>query len=137
MAMNKLIVSRTRDATVDPEKLGRWSSILVEGAQGYNTRFVSAYVPCANNTGPHTVYTQHKDHFRRQGSDREPIQAMIEDFGIAVASWCQEGENIVIGADANSNVRTGPFAKMLQSHGFEEQITCRHGRLEPPPATHE
>ena len=83
MAMNKLIVSRTRDATVDPEKLGRWSSILVEGAQGYNTRFVSAYVPCANDTGPRTVYTQHKDYYRRQGSDREPIQAMIEDFGNA------------------------------------------------------
>jgi hypothetical protein len=52
MAMNMPLVSRTREAMVDPEKLGRWSSILVEGAQDCNTRFVSAYVTCVNDMGP-------------------------------------------------------------------------------------
>jgi hypothetical protein len=38
--------------------------------------------------------------------------------------------------DANQDVHTDPFVQVLQSHGFQEQISSWHGHLEPPPGTH-
>ena len=135
MAMSTVTVSRVRNTDGDPLGLGRWSSIQIEGSKGHYTRHVNGYVPCANKKGSLTVHSQQKEYFRQQGTDREPIQAMQEDFKEALIEWCEAGETIVIRMDANQDVRNGSFALMLQSHGFQEQISFRHGHLEPPPGT--
>ena len=50
--------------------------------------------------------------------------------------WTHNSEQVIIRLDANSDVRLGPLALMLQSLGFQEQITFRHGHYQKPPATH-
>ena len=137
MALTKLVVSKIIAADMDPEGLGRWVSILLKGKQDHTLRAAAGYVPCKNKTGLYTVYSQQQKHFRVQKTDREPIQAMMEDFEQAVSSWVEAGERIVIMMDANSDVRDGELATMLKPLGFKEQITFRHGPNEPPPGTHE
>jgi hypothetical protein len=131
MAFNGLL-PRTIATDSDPENLGRWASILTEGKGTHSTRYVAGYMPCKSTKGTKTVYVQHQEHFRRQKTDREPFQAMMEDFHRTLSAWCDAGENIVLGMDANGDVRNGPVALMLQSLGFQEQITSRHGH-DPPP----
>jgi hypothetical protein len=127
---------RIVDASSDTEDLGRWVTQAVEGKGSHSTRYVAAYMPCKSR-GDNTVYTQHQEHFRRQGSDREPRQAFLEDFHSALTSWTNNGEQVVICMDANEDVREGEVASMFRSVGFEEQITSTHGTNEPPPATHD
>ena len=137
MSLKPFINSRIVATDKDPEQLGRWSSFLVEGKSHQYIRYVTAYLPCPNATGNDTVYSQHQRHFRAQKTDREPVEAMIQDLHQAISSWIAEGEKVVIGMDANQDVRSGDMAIMLRTLGFEEQITSRHGPLEPPPNTHQ
>ncbi len=131
----KEILPRVVDTSCDPEGLGRWVSQLIEGAAGHNLRYVVGYMPCVNH-GETTVYTQHQEHFRNQKTDREPCQAMLEDFYQALHSWDRAGEKLVVCMDANQDVRTGTLAQMFLDLGFgKEQITSRHGAYSPPPAT--
>ena len=71
-----------------------------------------------------------------QWADRDPIQGWIEDFEKEILLWLQDDEKVIIKMDANSDVRSGALARMLRSHGFEEQITYRHGSFAAPPGTH-
>ena len=68
--------------------------------------------------------------------NRDPIKGWIEDFERDLKVWVKDNEKVIIRLDANSDVRTGAVAQMLRQHGFEEQITYRHGSFAPPPGTH-
>ena len=142
MAFERML-PRCISTTKDPSGLGRWISQLFEGKGNHKARLVSGYFPCKSTAGEHTVYTQHKDHFRSRAadeddsaSDREPHQAWLEDFQEEIEKWLEDDEKIVIRLDANSDVRTGPVAAMLRELGFEEQVTFRHGGNRDPPGTH-
>ena len=129
-------IPRLIDASIDPEKLGRWVSHAVEGKGSHTIRYVAAYNPC-NSRGNSTVHIQHQEHFRRKGTDREPRQAFLEDLRTAATAWIEAGEKVVMSMDANEDVRTGPLNAMLNSLGFQEQITGTHSAKGPPPATHD
>jgi hypothetical protein len=48
----------------DKTGLGRWSWILLGGANGFNTRIISAYNPCKNkNVNSGTTYQQQRHYF--------------------------------------------------------------------------
>ena len=128
-------IPRMVDASIDPERLGRWVSTAVEGKGTHTLRHVVAYNPCRSR-GNNTVYIQHQEHFRNQKTDREPHQAFREDLKKAVQAWVSAGEKVVIHMDANEDVRTGPLSKMLATLGFQEQITSTHGVKAPPPPLH-
>jgi len=128
-------VTRCIGTSIDPEGLGRWSCQLLRGKKGTVTRLVSLYMPCVNTKTTGTVYIQQQEYYRTQGTDRNPIEALIEDLHEALTSWIDNGEQIILYADANSDVRCDPLARMLQQHGLEEQITLRHGPRRPPPNT--
>ena len=133
---------RAIEAGNDPENLGRWASMLVEGKTTHAIRYVTAYMPHRSHDmtvrkGSGKVYIQQIEHFRRQGTDREPQQALLEDLQEQLIKWDEAGEKVVCYMDANQDVRQGPVADMFASAGYREQITLRHGKTRPPPATQE
>ena len=142
------LVPRIISTEKDPSGLARWISFLVEGKGTHKARIVTGYFPCkpsGSDQGLHTVYNQHKAHWQRLNHphtgathkpDREPHRAWLEDFKQELSSWVRAGEHIIIQLDANSDVRSGIVAKALQSMGFKEQITHRHGINSPPPSTY-
>ena len=100
---------------------------------------MTGYFPCkpsGDKPGLQTVYNQHRAHLQQIKDDREPHQAWLEDFQKELSTWIKAGENLVVKLDANSDVRTGKVAQLLQSLGLKEQITTRHQANHPPPATH-
>jgi hypothetical protein len=93
-------------------------------------------MPCASTKGKGTVYNQHKAYFREKKQDREPRQALLEDFKKALLSWNNNGEKILVFMDANDDIRHGEVADMFDSIHFAEHITGRHSCHTPPPAKH-
>ena len=86
---------------------------------------MAAYLPC-KNTGQKTVYTQQRSYFqalpkKRKDQDRDPLKAWIADFKTEVEGWIEHQEQVVIRVDANSDVRMGPLALMLQSLVFSRR----------------
>ena len=126
---------RVLDTHRDPIGLGRWVSHLVGGKGNTVTRLVTAYLPCRSK-GHHTVYSQHRHYYNTKNQDKEPITQFLLDLKEVLSEWISAGELIILGMDANQDVRTGDAALMLQSLGLQEQITRSHSSHCPPPATH-
>ena len=119
----------------DPTGLGRWTSALISGRDGWNIRIVAAYNPC-HNDGHDTVWAQHKRYFRSQGNFKDPTALMQKDLCVALESWLASGEHIVLMIDANQCVRTGALGKAFEALGIKEAIISKHIDMQPPPATH-
>ena len=119
----------------DPTGLGRWTSSLINGRDGWNLRIVAAYNPCKRG-GNDTVWSQHQRYFRSLGNFTDPIKMMEKDLCVALSSWLASDEHIVLMIDANQCVRTGDLGKAFAAMGINEAIISKHITMQPPPATH-
>lgn len=92
----------------DPTGLGRWCWTLLEGRQGIKTRIVSAYRPASDDTNePLTVASQHLHYFETHDvRHQQPRSAFLADLGAALQQWNDAGEQIILGMDANEDVRS-------------------------------
>lgn len=126
--------ARKSGSGVDPTGLGRWAWSRVAGKGGFITIMVAAYRPTNNRRDTGSVWNQHRRYFLSKGEDREPIAAFEHDLTAALGTWIQEGSSIIIGMDANEDVRNGVIARRLQEMGFRETVTD-HNNHRSPPAT--
>lgn len=117
----------------DTTNLGRWAWLRFEGKQGHFLRVVSAYRPVTNNSpGPGTVQAQHERFFGKEGRDEGPREAFYTDLMADVIAWKALGDHIVIGLDANEDVRRGDTATIFASLGMREVILDAHANKSPP-----
>ena len=84
-------------------------------------RVVAAYRPNPPGEGNSTVWWQHRTWLPEQGDEREPRLAFLEDLCSALQTWLQEGEHIVMGMDANDDLRDGEVTRTLERLGLEER----------------
>ena len=56
----------------------------------------------------------------------------MEDLCREVVGWLETGDQLVIGVDANEDVRGGVLADKLEHLGLTECVTAQHGRYGPP-----
>ena len=98
---------RTEGGGGDPTKLGRWTWTRIGGKDGITTVFVSAYRPCHNPNGLHTVWRQQAKYFKENEDIRNPDvhTLFIRDFCKFLGDLRDEGNNVVLGMDANDDVR--------------------------------
>ncbi len=92
----------------DPENLGRWTWARIQRRENQWLRLVSAYRPVHNTSDIGSSYQQQLRHFRTKGDKRCPIKIFDEQFLHQLQEWMSQGERIVVGIDANSDVRSGP-----------------------------
>jgi hypothetical protein len=124
--------TRITEQGKDHSKLGRWSWLRLEGKQGHHLRVVSAYCP-VESIGPGTVFSQHKRYLQRCSNQKEdPRQAIYTDLGNDIEKWKEEGDKILIGIDANEDVRTGNTREFFQMMGMHEVILQTYKQLNPP-----
>ena len=90
--------------------------------------------PC-DNTGIDTFHTPHLNFLREQKNCQLPQAAFCKGLVKAISNWMADGEQIVLGIDANQDVRTGPLTKALRSIGCREAIIAKHISTQPAPAT--
>ena len=126
--------SRRTDSGLDPTGLGRWAWTKITGKSGFETLLISSYRPNNNRRDSGSVWHQHRRYFLTQGDDRDPIVAYDQDILHCLQGWLDAGLHIILGIDANEDVRNGTLARQLLTLGLQEAVTTRH-RHNSPPAT--
>ena len=134
---------RVVDSGRDISGLGRWSWVKLKG-KGRSTQThgkmgqdespgnlrhviaVSAYRPNPPGVGVSTVWAQHRAHLLATQDTREPRQAFLEDLATQLQHWRHEGNEIILGIDANDDLRNGVVTKRLANLGMREVILERH-----------
>ena len=118
--------SRKSSHGADPTKLGCWTWIRIYGRNGEATVFVSAYRPCKNITGISTVLSQQERYFQGEGSDPDIHKQFIEDLTTAIGRMRDNGDHVVLGMDANEDIRTGSVTLALEDVGMLEGMISKH-----------
>jgi len=100
----------------DFRKLGRWTSVIIEGSPQHRTRVVSAY--CVGKTKPEghgRVYQQHLRYLQHKGWDqtKTPYQLFCDDLLWQLQVWVGQGDRIILCMDANEHVLYGGLCKRL------------------------
>jgi hypothetical protein len=126
------IAHRVSDQGQDITGLGRWSWLRLKGKQGHHLRIVSAYRPVTGGSGPGTVHAQHERYLGLHDRDKEPRAAFYTDLMQEVATWKALGDHIIIGIDANEDVRLGDTAIAFREMNMQELILREHHDKSPP-----
>jgi hypothetical protein len=119
----------------DNTGMGRWVWTLFTGKNEVKIRVVSGYRPnpdATDRTG--SVYSQQERRLRSLKDDRNPRRAFVKDLEQQLDSWIIEGNLILIGLDANDNIRTGDVNAMIRSKGLTDVHAAKHPSL-PTEAT--
>ena len=99
------------------------------------TCFVSGYRPHQNSAGTGLVWSQHVRYYRGEGIQDPHLQNLfMEELTSAIQAWMQDGDHVVLGLDANVDVRHGSVQKELANIGMYESI-IRHHPTKSVPAT--
>ena len=123
---------RVMECGKDRRGLGRWVWTRYWGRGGVNVRVVTAYRPVLNKQGAQSVWNQQKWYFEGIQDDRCPRDAFVDDLCKEVAEWLELGDQLVIGIDANEDVRSGVLTTKLERLGLVENVTAKHGCQGPP-----
>ena len=126
--------SRVMESGRDETGLGRWTWVRYRGRNGIITRIVGCYRPCvpSSTSSSGSVYAQHQRHFNAAADDICPREAFIRDLKTDIQSWLDSGDQLIIGLDANEDMRRGPVSSMLREKGMSEAVMALHGVNAPP-----
>ena len=120
------ISHRSPVTSYDESGLGRWSSIAFRGLKKSVTRVVTVYCACPNNTGPHTVYSQ-----QLKVLDCDPIEKFYCDLGENIKRWQQQGEQLIIMGDWNTETQSKKFMEWYIKLGLIDPILEKHKEGSP------
>ena len=116
----------------DPSGLGRWCSIRFRGKQGMMLTAFSAYRPCRNNRDSMSVYNQHSNYLLANNDMTDPLKAFLRDLTTALQVVYDRGDQIILGADMNVNLKkTKIFDELYDKFNLHEQILDMHGSEAP------
>jgi hypothetical protein len=115
----------------DSSDLGRWSWLKLTGRQNHELIVASAYRP-VEGTGPNTVHAQHQRFLHSNGTDDNPSDKFFHDLKELINLWKNTGHHIILGIDANEDVRSGSTKNFFRSLGMREIILHTHKNSSPP-----
>jgi len=87
------------------------------------------YNPIGTSQGALSVNRQQTRRLRTIDDTRTPRDALIKDLRKAVKQWIKDREHLIIGMDANEDVRTRKLTKMLRKQGLHNAILPKHPHL--------
>jgi hypothetical protein len=120
----------------DPSGLGRWTWTSFRGKNQLVVRIITGYRPVVDYSDkPGSVYSQHERHLLKNKDDRDPRLAFYEDLDLDIQVWLAAGDLLILGLDANENVRDGTTLQYIQKWGLQDVHSTRHPTL-PPCPTH-
>ena len=126
---------RVHSTGKDTTGLGRWSWTKFRGSQNITLRTITAYRPCIPTTrGPSTVFSQHQRYLDSIDDTRCPREAMLNDLLRFIITCRQEGDQIALLMDCNTDVRNAQFKQRMLDAGLTEAITSNRANIDA--ATH-
>ena len=75
---------------------------------------------------------QHRRYLTSKKRIDEPREAIYKDLFEEILRWKEEGNQLIIGMDANEDVRTGSTAEFFLAAGMKEAILDRNKESSPP-----
>ena len=123
---------RVVDKGVDDSGLGRWTWMRFQGRDGHFTRMISAYRPCRNSASLGTVYRQQMTYWSRKGEWDCPLDLFDKHLEELLALWKLSGDRIILGIDANEDIRSGKIHSMTRRLGMQDAILDLHDDVDPP-----
>ena len=82
--------------------------------------------------GPGTVYKQHLRYFTTKFRRTDPRTAFYEDIYEEIIKWKEMGDHLIIGIDANEDIRTGLTSETFCAVDMKEIILSKHTTSSPP-----
>ena len=124
-----LRISRT---TTEGKRLGRWTSTVIQGKQGIKTRIVSVYVPIVMSKHGHKkVSCQQQRALLGMGVTGNVMEVFWQDFWKDVDNWIEQGEQLIIAGDWNTDVTKEPFVEEFKKREMVNGISTLHGNQLP------
>jgi hypothetical protein len=115
---------------VDPRKLGRWTSYIIEGKNGHRTRFVQGYSVGRNRSDLlASHYQQVLWYIQKHNLRTTPRKLFEEDFLHQLRVWRLCGERLIVMLDANEHVSHSALCSQLGQEGIDlrNSTIARHG----------
>jgi hypothetical protein len=78
------------------------------------------------------VYNQHLRYWRNKGEFECPLTLFDQHFEEQIQEWLQAGEQLVIGIDANEDIRNGQMATMMERLGLQDAVLSLFPGQSPP-----
>jgi len=129
LAINKIAYS-IRSVAEDPRKLGRWTSMLLNGKNQHASRIVCAYCPCISN-GPTSAYALQTVALSQLGILTCPRAQFWEDLKTSIMEWQSQGEHVILMGDWNSEYEE--VRAWMATYGLTDIVHSRHSSIPPPP----
>ena len=116
----------------DSKGLGRWSWVLFSGAQGHNTRVITAHNPCkTTNANSGTTYQQQHCYFITKKNDLTCPRVLFQkQLTKQIQEWRAGGDQIILFMDHNEHILNGQLGKELADKaklGLREAIVHHTG----------
>ena len=122
---NSKMSAKVNDKGSDPSNLGRWTWVRCGEKGRLNTTFFSVYRPCAPHTSAgSTTFDQHLRHIK---SDN-PREQILIDLEEEIKKFQIKGDNIIIGMDANENVKGRRISRFMDALNLKDAILSLHGK---------
>ena len=118
---------RVLTSGVDDTLLGRWSWVTLRGKHNIKTTFFTLYRPCKSTYSENTTYSQHLRYFNLCQRIDCPRDAILDDVSSVIQQFQEDGHQIVVMADCNSSVSSGPIRRWANQLNLYEYITYHHG----------
>jgi len=120
-------------STKDPSGLGRWSTCTLLSRSGKRLHVIFGYRPCQNlRSRLRSVYAQHRRYFDSINRYICPREAFLRDLAQAVSEWAQMGDEILLFADLNGDIRQQDISSFATSCGLVESLLSRFPSLPAP-----
>ena len=116
----------------DKRFMGRWSWQLLRGKEGIKLRIIALYFPnSTKHFGHKKVYVQQQRVLLAQKIKESVWTTFWKDFMEEVDEWLEQGDQLVIAGDWNSDVRKRNFLEKLKQRNLWPAITGIHGTEGP------
>lgn len=121
---NAQLSSRFSEKGTDPRNLGRWAWIRCGDEGKLHTTFFSVYRPCIPSmSAGSTTYDQHLRHLQ----DNDPREKLLLDLQEEVQKFQNKGDNIIIGMDANENIKGRRIKTFMNTLNLKNAVFDLHG----------
>ena len=121
---NARLSSKVKQKGVDPRNLGRWSWVRCGEDGKMHSTFISVYRPCIPSTSAgSTTYDQHVRHIEAN----DPRELLLNDLAEEIEKFQNKGDNIIIGMDANENVKGRRLKRFMDKLNLKDAVLSLHG----------
>jgi hypothetical protein len=119
---NKLIGRKIENIN-DPRKLGRWCGFRLKGKEHKHLTIISVYRPThSNDLSNNTSYSRQWKALTKttELENCDPRKILLMDLETEVRKWQQQGDEIIIGIDANDTItsKNNDFKQFVQNNNL-------------------